>query len=211
MSWAVIMPRTLLLLFSTLPCLLALRPASAAGAPLISASFDAAAALFALRDSYASVNVDSGSLHENFDFADPVLTALTANLARAAPTQLRVGGGAADNVLFTGRGGARGACSPPPDEANSTFGVDVCVDAAYFTQLCTFAARAGVGLVWDLNAALRDWRDGGVLGPWNSTNAEALFSFLVGPDKPPECPIGSLHRPDPPNRSLRPTAPTNFQ
>jgi len=36
-----------------------------------------------------------------------VLRNLTRNLARAAPTQLRVGGGAADSLLFTGAGSRR--------------------------------------------------------------------------------------------------------
>jgi hypothetical protein len=166
-------------------------PRALAAQDSVSVTFEADAALFTLRDTFASVNVDSGSLHNLFNFADPVLTRLTANLARAAPTQLRVGGGAADNTLFTGKGGARGACSPPADAQNSTFGVDICVDEAYFAQLCGFAASAGVELVWDLNAALREWGPGGELGPWNSSNAEELFTFLAGPDRPPACPIAA--------------------
>ena len=156
----------------------------------VSVSFDAAQPLFSLRASYASLNVDSGSLHEGFDFGDAALTQLTRNLARAAPTQLRIGGGAADNLYFSGRGGARGACSLPG--GNSTFGVDICVDEAYFAQICAFASASGVELVWDLNAALRQWTPGGALGPWNSSNAEALFTFLAGPAAPqPACPIAA--------------------
>ena len=157
----------------------------------VSVSFGTSQPLFTLRASYASLNVDSGSLHEGFDFGDAVLTQLTRNLARAAPTQLRIGGGAADNLFFTGRGGARGACSLPSDN-NSTFGVDICVDEDYFAQVCAFATASGVGLVWDLNAALRQWSPSGALGAWNSSNAEALFAFLAGPAAPqPPCPVAA--------------------
>jgi len=120
------------------------------------------------------VNVDSGSIYDSFDFTDPLLTALTSHLSRAAPTQLRVGGGAADNVLFTGAGGARGAC---PGAAP---GVDVCINAASWDELNAFAGAARVQLVFDLNlAALRD-----AAGAWDPTNARALFAHAAASATP---------------------------
>ena len=38
---------------------------------------------------YVSVNIDTGSLYNDFDFTSSPLRALTAHLASAAPTQLR--------------------------------------------------------------------------------------------------------------------------
>jgi len=115
-----------------------------------------------------------------------VLTQLTRNLVRAAPMQLRVGGGAADNTYFTGVGGARGNCS-----VGGVFGVDTCVDAAYFSQLCAFAAASGAELVFDLNAALREPAAAATLGAWNASNARSLFEFLSGPDAPAACPLAA--------------------
>ena len=129
--------------------------------------YDPDKALFTAASTYVSINVDSGSLYNNFNFSDVVLTQLSRNLAEAAPTQLRVGGGAADNLLFTGVGGARGACS--------FSGGDVCVDATYWDELNSFATATGLQLVWDINAALRD----AVSGAWNSSNARALFSYAA--------------------------------
>ena len=90
--------------------------APAATAQSASLTFDGSAPpLHDVRPSYLSVNVDSGSLFQAFDFSDGPLTALVAHLALAAPMQLRIGGGAADGVLFTGPGGASGNCTLAAD------------------------------------------------------------------------------------------------
>ena len=83
----------------------------------------------------------------------------------AAPTQLRIGGGAADNVYFTGDGGARGNCSLP-----GVLNCNICMDTTYWSELVAFAAAAKVDLVYDLNVALRT--DTGV---WDVANTAALF------------------------------------
>ena len=149
----------------------------------VSISFDDAAPLASVRPTYLSVNVDSGSLFQLFDFSDAVLQQLVRNLVQAAPMQLRVGGGAADNAFFTGVGGARGNCSLPLFDPT----IDVCIDADYMAEICAFAAATGVGLVWDLNVALRT--PGSGTGSWNSTNARALFEFLVSQHG--ACPIAA--------------------
>ena len=62
------------------------------------------------RETYLSFNLDTGSLYNAFDFKDPYLRNLVKGLG-TTPTQLRIGGGAANNVIYTGVGGARGNCS----------------------------------------------------------------------------------------------------
>ena len=133
----------------------------------------AAPPLHRVAPSYASFNIDTGSLYNSFDFTSPPLRALAAHLAAAAPTQLRVGGGAADAVLFTGAGGARGNCSG----AGGAPGIDICVSAESWDEMAGFAAATGVGLVFDLNGAYgrRSGAD-----PWNSSNAAALLAHVAG-------------------------------
>ena len=99
------------------------------------------------------------------------LRALTGHLATAAPTQLRIGGGAADAVLFTGVGGARGNCS-----GLGAPGIDVCVSAGSWDEMVSFAGATGVGLVFDLNGAFgrRSGAD-----PWNASNAAALLAHAA--------------------------------
>ncbi len=138
----------------------------------LSLAFDPALpALFETRPSYLSINLDSGSLFHDFPFSHAPLTALVRNLVRAAPTQFRIGGGAADGVLFTGAGGASGNCTGAFGAAITT-----CVSAESFDAMLAFARATGVGLVWDLNGALRQ---GGGSGPWNSSNAAALLAHAA--------------------------------
>ena len=135
--------------------------------PTAALTFDPDTPLNTVLPTYLSTNIDSGSLAQLFDFTDPVLATLTANLVRAAPTQLRIGGGAADDLAFTGAGGARGAC-------NVSAGVNVCVDTAYVEEILAFAAATGVQLVWDFNAALRDAGNA-----WNTSNARAMLAAVA--------------------------------
>ena len=130
-----------------------------------------AAATSKAASTYLSVNIDSGSLANNLSFVDPALRELTRNLVRAAPTQLRIGGGAADNLAFTGPRGARGHCGGVMP------GIDVCVDAAYVDEIMDFVAATGVELVWDLNCASRD-----VANAWNATNSIALLDHIAASD-----------------------------
>lgn len=129
---------------------------------------------------YLSFNVDSGSLYNLFDWRDPVLIQLVRNLAAAAPTQVRVGGGAADTVWFTGPGGAAGNCSVPDVDPT----INTCVDAGTLASLCAFGTATGAGIVWDLNVALRR-----PAGGWNSSNAAALFDWLVSAPEAAGCPV----------------------
>lgn len=142
--------------------------AAARAATTVDVSYEGAAALAVVAPTYLSTNVDSASLANNVSFTDPVFIALTRALVRAAPTQLRIGGGAADSAAFTGAGGPRGLCSGFLPH------VDVCVDAVYWDELAAFVEATGVELVWDLNAKLRR-----PTGEWDSTNAAELLQHIA--------------------------------
>ena len=121
----------------------------------------------AVVDTYLSFNIDTGSLYNAFDFSDPMLSQLVANLVRAAPSQIRFGGGAANDVTYTGAGGASGNCSQG--------GVTrICVDDSLWAAVNSFANRTGARLVWDLSINPRT--EGGA---WNSSNSEALIARTV--------------------------------
>jgi hypothetical protein len=137
-------------------------------------SFDPGAPpLATVRPSYLSVNLDTGSLYNSFPFNHSAFNALVAHLARAAPTQFRIGGGASDSTLFTGAGGASGNCSAA---APLPYGASVCVSAELMDGILAFAAATGVDLVWNLNGAQRAPAD----SPWDARNAEALLDHLAG-------------------------------
>ena len=53
--------------------------------------FETQSFFFEVSSTYLSFNIDTGSLYNNLDFSDKVLTQLFANLVNAAPTQLRIG------------------------------------------------------------------------------------------------------------------------
>jgi hypothetical protein len=67
-------------------------------------SYNASHAAFEAWHSYVSFNIDTASVLSGVDLSDPVLTELVANLARAAPTQLRIGGGNADDLKYDCQG-----------------------------------------------------------------------------------------------------------
>jgi hypothetical protein len=140
-------------------CLGVLRAASQAVV-----SVDLAAPLTDVKDTYVSFNIDTGSLFNDFDFTDATLSQLVKNLASAAPTQLRFGGGAANDVTYTGANGARGNCS--------SGGVTrICIDDTLWSAVNAFVARTGVELVWDLSILPRT-----VEGAWNASNSAALIA-----------------------------------
>lgn len=143
----------------------------------VSLTVDVSAPLFTVWESYVSVNLDTGSLANGLDLTSPVLRALLRNLVRAAPTQLRVGGGAADDTYFTGAGGARGPCSVAghPD-------VSICVDASLWDELTDACAATGARLVWDLNLALNRTS---ASAPWYAANAAALIGYAAASGRSP--------------------------
>ena len=139
--------------------------------PSVSLSINFSAPQFAPFPTYLSVNIDTGSLANDLDLRSPPLRALLRSLVRGAPTQLRVGGGAADDTFFTGVGGARGACSVPahPD-------VSICVDASLWDELADFCAATGARLVWDLNLCLNR---SSAEAPWFPDNSAALIAYAA--------------------------------
>ena len=159
-------------------CLLSL-VGVAVSAPSVSLTVDLLTPLFVTADSYLSVNIDTGSLFNALDLTSPPLRTLTRALARGAPLQLRVGGGAADDTYFTGAGGLRGNCTGGagvPADAN------ICVDASLWAELADFAAFTGARLVWDLNLALGRKSP---TEPWNSSNSAALIAHVAATGKSP--------------------------
>ena len=132
-----------------------------------------APALRTVFDTYLSVNIDTGSLYNNLDFTSPPLRELTRALARGAPLQLRIGGGAADDTVYTGAGGARGNCS---GGAGLPPGVNICVDDSLWAELSDFAGATGARLVWDLNLAVNRTS---ATQPWDSRNAAALIAHAA--------------------------------
>lgn len=142
-------------------------PTDAASAGSISLTFDPSTPpLFRTLPTYLSVNLDTGSLYNNFSFSNPTFQQLVRNLALLSPTQFRIGGGAADATIFTGEGGASGSCP------GLYPGIDICVNAQDWDDIMAFSAATGVGIVWDLNAAI--FR-ASASGAWNSSNAQQLF------------------------------------
>jgi hypothetical protein len=120
-----------------------------------------------VKPTYLSFNIDTGSLYNKMDLNDPVLTNLVKSLAAAAPTELRMGGSAADDVTYTGPSGQRGPCSLPN-------GAKICVDDSLWSEIHGFVNATGVSLVWDLRITERT-----EAGAWNSSNAVALLAHTA--------------------------------
>ena len=116
------------------------------------------------RETYLSFNLDTGSLYNAFDFKDPYLRNLVKGLG-TTPTQLRIGGGAANNVIYTGVGGARGNCSTSTETL-------ICLDASLWDDICEFAAFTGLDLVFDLSIYPRTPDNA-----WNATMATSLLQY----------------------------------
>jgi hypothetical protein len=153
--------------------LLVAAAAAAAPAPPLSASvsWPAAPLRTNLTPDFVSVNIDAASLAQGFDFSDPVLANLVAQLA---PVKVRVGGTAAHGLVWTGAPGLPcGCCGPPADGA-------LYVSTDCFDALGAFVAAAGARLVFDF--APTRAAPGGAAAPWNSTDAQRLFAFAA--DKP---------------------------
>jgi hypothetical protein len=81
-----------------------------------------------------------------------------------APGILRVGGGMADQLVFSA-----GAPQPPNPDGTSNV-----IDAAYWDSMLDYAQAAGLELLFDLNClGLRRANN-----TWNTTNAEELFGYM---------------------------------
>ena len=137
-----------------------------ATAATASFSFDAKAPLFTVKDTYLSFNIDAGSLFNEFDFTDTAFRNLVKTLAKAAPTQIRIGGSAADDTVYTGPDGARGNCST----ANATV---ICLNQQYWDEINDFVAFTGVHLVFDINIRHRKNNN----QEWDPSNAALLLNY----------------------------------
>ena len=141
---------------------------------------------FLLDDHYLGYNLDTGSLHDDFDLSDPVLAQLLRNLA---PGQLRVGGSAADSMWYLPRGGEGGkGKGPSPDPLAPNFAAasqpgytGYLPEVTFFSDatldgMSALAASAGMDLLLGLNSV--DFRAPG--GGWApAANTSALLDAVV--------------------------------
>ena len=116
-------------------------------------------------DHWLGVNIDTGSLYHGLRFDDPALIRLARYLA---PAQLRVGGGAADALLFD-KDGAYGA-GPDVFAATGLNGQVTRLNASAWRALTGFAAATGLSLMWDANGLA--FREGVSWGAWNASGTE---------------------------------------
>jgi hypothetical protein len=137
--------------------------------PALSVTFNGSAPAFVVDAHYLAVNLDTGSLYQGFDCTNAKLATL---LRQLGPTTLRVGGTAADYVLYvpnaTERGDGRG---------------DVLLSEALWRSLLDLAKNSGNELLMDLNSLM--FRNASnVFDP--SRNASALLAYTATlPGLPP--------------------------
>ena len=117
-------------------------------------------------DKYLSFNIDAGSLYHDLDFTDISLINIVKSLADAGPMQLRIGGTAADDVLYTGDSGLRGNCSVTSTE------FIICVNNDMWDNINAFMKKTGARFVWDLNLKTRKHTNG-----WDFSNSETLLKY----------------------------------
>jgi heparanase 1 len=141
--------------------------AAAAAAALLTVAWPPAPLRHNLSADFISINIDSASIAQGFDFSDPVLATLVKQLA---PTKLRVGGTASHGLVWTGAPGACGCCGPPARGA-------LYLSTTCFDALGTFAAATGARLVFDF--APTRAAPGTPAAPWNASDAAALFAHAA--------------------------------
>ena len=129
--------------------------------------------LHVTRRSFLGVNIDSASLYYDLDFNNPGLGRVAAAIGRTRSdpsqdprTDLRIGGSTAESVVF-------GNATTPAN--------NVPVSAEYLRTMFYFATMSNMDVVFDLNCMnqrIRNTTTHEDLG-WNSTNAEALLTFIA--------------------------------
>ena len=93
---------------------------------------------------FQGVNIDTGTLYHGAAFG-PALTNLAAALA---PGQLRIGGGAADALLYDPEGGYGAGPNIFPNGLN---GQVTRLNSAALRNISSFARNSGLSLLWDVN------------------------------------------------------------
>lgn len=109
-------------------------------------------------ETFLSVALDTGLL-SSVNFSNPNFSPLVKHLA---PMHFRVGGTAADTVLFEDNS---------LGTSRSTIG-DVIIDSSLLLEIAEFTKKSGVHTLLDLNSLLRNSD-----GSWDSSNAEQLIKF----------------------------------
>jgi len=141
-------------------------PTLSASTPITIDNINLDTVLYPLSSTYLAINIDTGSLYNNFDFTNPILINLFKTLA---PTLLRVGGGAADSTLYTGDDGISG------NGGNNPWSNTVVFNSSYWDTIINFVQQSNSQLVWDLNGVLRNNQN-----QWDPTmNATAIFDHIV--------------------------------
>ena len=151
---------------------MALPPAAAAAAALLAAAATLLVNVSAPRvttdPAFLGVNIDSASLTNRIDLGDPVLTALAAQLAGAAPApaprmHLRVGGSASNGLVYV----------PGGSPGRAPAGGGTVVTDASLGALDAFAAAAGLQVTF----CLQYQTTAGRFDP--AINASALFRMIT--------------------------------
>ena len=156
--------------------LLAALPLPRARAQVVTLSLDAATPLHTVSDVYVAFNIDTGSLYNGMDFADPVFRTLVQQLTlggAGAGSIIRIGGTAVDSSYYFPDApynvGSPNQCGGNCPNGSSDIG------NAMLTAVFDFIGATGMSLLWDVNGA--GFRDG--TGPWSAAgNATAMLGFL---------------------------------
>ena len=142
----------------------AVAAAAAAAEPFfysISVDGSGAGVLNTVDDHFLGVNIDTGSLYHAMDLTEPAYTAL---LRALAPGSLRVGGGAADALVFD-PGGGYGA--GPNIFRTGLNGQVTLLNASAWRAVTGLARAAGLALLFAVNGFA--FREGVTWGAWNAS------------------------------------------
>lgn len=128
-------------------------------------------ARYVTSEPYLSFNIDAASLYQEnefgrLNFTDRGFLELSRQFCAASPggAVLRIGGSAADDLVFTG------------DDPSSDYTQRIHVESTYWDSIVAFADATGCRLVWDLCAlSMRNEAD----NSWDSRNAAALFDHIA--------------------------------
>lgn len=130
---------------------------------------DTKEALYDTDEMYLSFNIDSSSLYQEteggrLNFSNADLVAVAKRFCSAPGGAIvRIGGSAADKVVFIG------------DNTSTSYDQKIQIESNYWNSIVEFAASTKCHLVWDL-CALSMRTDA---GEWDSTNAKELFAHMV--------------------------------
>ena len=119
--------------------------------------------------SFLNFNIDTGSIFNGLDFADPALINLVYALTANTGTTVRVGGTAADYSYFI-------PDAPSPQGPPAATGSVTYLSSALLESLWVFGATTHANILFDFNGL--SFRTPAVSGPWSpSGNATAILEY----------------------------------